>query len=137
MVNEERRFPPIAELAIVTMTLIIIGGIYIAGKLPESVPLALPIVLLIAAAAVLLVNVYLLTTLHDFAWDSFFLVAKWSLLAYLVIAGMLEYIFIYDDTPAKVMAILTGMLTIYAIDIPLLFAFSVARYQAAPSSKEA
>lgn len=129
MVMEERRFPPISEICVVTMLLVIIGGIFIAGHLPREVPLTVPVILLVAAAVLLAVNVYLLSTLRDFDWKTFFLVAKWSLLAYLVIAGLLEYVFAYDHTPGRVLAVLTGMLVIYAVDIPLLFAFSVARYQ--------
>lgn len=47
---------------------------------------------------------------------------------------MLEYVFVVDGTPRTVLTLLTAMLAIFAIDIPLLFAFSVARYQ--PTSKE-
>ncbi len=137
MVNDERELPPISEVAVAVMILVIIGGVYIAGKLPQHVPLGLPLALLLVSAVLLLVNVYLLSTLKDFAWDYFFLVAKWALLAYIVIAGMLEYIFLYDNTPGKIMAILTGMLAIYAVNIPMLFAFSVARYQEPRSSRQA
>jgi len=70
-----------------------------------------------------------LSRIGPFAWDSFWLVAKWSLVAYVFIAGMLEYIFIYDDTPGDVLAVLTAALVIYSVNIPMLFGFSVARYQ--------
>ena len=129
MVENERRLPPVSELCILTLSLVIVGGVYIAGHIPDPVPMTLPIVLLVAAAAVLAVNVVLLSRLRDFDWNSFWLVARWSFVAYLVIAGMLEYIFLRNNTPDDVMLVLSGMLAIYAVNIPLLFGFSVARYQ--------
>jgi hypothetical protein len=125
----ERKYPPITELSVATMICVIVGGIYIVSYLPKSVSLALPVGLTVVAAELLLYNVFSLSRIENFHWESFWLVAKWSLAAYVVIAGMLEYIFIYDDTPGDVLAVLSGALVIYAINIPLLFGFSVARYQ--------
>ena len=125
----ERKYPPITEISVATMILVIVGGIYIVSYLPKSVSLALPIGLTVVAAVLLLYNVFSLSRIENFHWESFWLVAKWSFAAYVVIAGMLEYIFIYDDTPGDVLAVLSGALVIYAINIPLLFGFSVARYQ--------
>ena len=51
------------------------------------------------------------------------------LLAYLVIAGMLEYVFVYDDTRGTQLLILSLMLLVFAVNIPMLLAFSVARFQ--------
>jgi len=126
---EERKLPPITEVSIATMILVIVGGIYIVSYLPRSVSLALPIALTVSAAMLLLANVYLISRITPFAWDYFWLVAKWSFAAYVVIAGMLEYVFIHDDTPGDVLAVLSASLVIYAVNIPLLFGFSVARYQ--------
>ncbi|MDE3073868.1 MAG: hypothetical protein KGJ86_00440 [Chloroflexota bacterium] len=128
----ERRLPPIAQVAVLTMVLVIAGGTYVAAYLPRRAPMALPIALLAAAGLLLIGNVVTLARLRGFAWDKFFLVARWALLAYLIIAGMLEYVFALDGTPADLLVFLTFTLAIFAIDIPLLFAFSVARYQ--PSS---
>jgi hypothetical protein len=79
----------------------------------------------------------LLTRLREFAWPVFFRVAKWSLLAYAVMYGMLEFTFIYDHVPGSTLVVLTLMLVVIAIDVPLLFGFSVARYAEAPSGAEA
>jgi hypothetical protein len=49
--------------------------------------------------------------------------------AYAVIAGMLEYVFLRDGTRGSQLVLVTLMLMAYAITIPMLFAFSVARYQ--------
>jgi hypothetical protein len=40
-------------------------------------------------------------------------------------------VFIRDDIPSDVMTLLTASLAIFALNIPLLFGFSVARYQPA------
>ncbi|HEY2428783.1 MAG TPA: hypothetical protein VGI06_07630, partial [Acidimicrobiales bacterium] len=74
-------------------------------------------------------NVVSLSRLRSFAWATFFLVGKWALVAYLVIAGMLEYVFVLDHTRGSVLVVLTLMLAVFAVNIPLLLAFSVARYQ--------
>ena len=124
-----RDLPPVAEVAIATMVLIVIGGVFITAHIPRSVPLALPVLLVVAAAGLLAVNIVLLTRIESFAWPTFRLVARWAFAAYVFIAGMLEFVFVYDHTPGNVLALLTAMLAVYAVDIPLLFAFSVARYQ--------
>jgi hypothetical protein len=125
----ERRLPPVTEIAVVTMALVIIAGIYIVAHLPNEVGLALPIALVAAATALLCWNLLSLSRIRGFAWDAFFLVAKWSFLAYAVIAGMLEFVFIHDKTPGSVLTVMSASLVIFAVNIPLLFGFSVARYQ--------
>jgi uncharacterized membrane protein len=125
----ERKFPPIAELAVASMIVIVIGGVYMAAHLPRHAPPALPTAMLVLSAGLIALNVVLLSRLENFAWGSFFLVARWSLLAYVVIAGMLEYVFAKDGTSGGTLVLVTLMLVAYAINIPVLFAFSVARYQ--------
>jgi hypothetical protein len=133
--EDERKLPPITEISIAVMVLVVIGGVFMAAHMPREVPLALPIALLAVSAVLLLANVVVLSRIPDLAWDKFFLVAGWSLAAYVVIAGMLEYVFIKDDTPNGPLAVLSGMLLVYALDIPLLFGFSVARYQSPSATK--
>jgi hypothetical protein len=116
-------------MAVGSMALIIIGGIYVASYVPRSVPMAPPVALLACAVAVLAVNVVTLSRLQRFAWSRFFQVFRWTLLAYGVIAGMIGYVFVADGTRGGVLALLIGMLAVYAVDIPLLLAFSVARYE--------
>jgi hypothetical protein len=124
-----RRLPPVAELAVVSMALIIVGGIYLVAHLPQRAPLG-PAVGLLAAAGVLLVaNAALVSSLRPFAWRVFFQVAGWVLVAYLVIGGMLEFTFIFDDTRGALLVVLTLSLLVFALDIPILLGFSVARYQ--------
>jgi hypothetical protein len=124
-----RRLPPVAELSVVSMALVISGGIYLVAHLPQRAPLG-PAVGLLAAAGVLLVaNAALVSSLRPFAWRVFFQVAGWVLVAYLVIGGMLEFTFIFDDTRGALLVVLTLSLLVFALDIPILLGFSVARYQ--------
>ena len=85
--------------------------------------------LLGSAAVLLVVGVGLVARLHQFSWPRFFQVLRWALLAYCVIAGMLEYVFVLDGTRGVMLAILTAMLAIFAVDVPVVLAFSVARYE--------
>jgi hypothetical protein len=124
-----RRLPPVAELAVVSMALIIAGGIYLVAHLPQRAPLG-PAVGLLAAAGVLLVaSAALVSRLRPFAWRVFFQVSGWVLVAYLVIGGLLEFTFVYDGTRGALLAVLTLSLLVFALDIPILLGFSVARYQ--------
>ena len=125
----ERRLPPITELSVGAMILVVIGGIYLASKLPRSVPLAPAVGLVVAAGAFVLADIVALSRLREFAWRRFRAVFGWALLAYLVIAGMIEYVFVVDQTRGGPLVVLTLMLAVYAVDIPLILAFSVARYQ--------
>ena len=126
--DREVKLPPISEIAIAAMALIIVGGITLASRLPHPAPLPLLIALLAAAAALVLTDVVLLARLRDFAWPLFFQVAGWSLLAYSVMYGILEFTFVYDHVTGSTLVVMTLMLVVIAIDIPLLFGFSVARY---------
>ena len=130
-----RRLPPIGELAILTIAVVVAGGVYLASYLPRHAPLGPAYTFLGVAAALLVVNVVLLARIRPFAWDRFFLVARWALVGYLIFAGILEYVFVLDGTRGGLLVVLTLMLTVYAFDIPLLLAFSVARYQ--PATPEA
>jgi len=128
-VAAERRLPPVYPLAISSMVLVLIGGIYVAAYMPNVPTMALPVALSALSAVLLLANLVMLSRTKPFAWRPFFQVGLWSLLVYVVIAGMLELIFVLDGTPGSILGLLTLQLAIFAVDVPLLFAFSVARYQ--------
>src|ERR1039457_1284542 len=91
---EERRLPPIQQIAVAVLVLIVIGGIYTASHLPRHVPQGPTIALLAAAAVLLAVNISLLAGIERFAWRVFRLVYGWVFLAYSVGARLLEYVFI-------------------------------------------
>jgi hypothetical protein len=126
---DQDALPPVTEVCVASMILIVIGGIYMASHLPHSAPLALPIVVLVGSAALIGWNALSLARVREFSWTSFWLVARWSVLAYVVIAGMLAYVFLRDGTRGTQLVLVMLMLIAYAVNIPLLLAFSVARYQ--------
>ena len=126
-----RQLPPIAEAAVASMVLVIVGTIYLAGNIANDPSLVIPIVLEAVAVAVLLVASVLLRRIEDFAWRTFLVVGRWSLLAYLIIGGMIEFVFIRDSTPAARLATLTVGLAVFVLSVTLILAFSVARYQPA------
>ena len=134
--SDDRKYPPFTELGMLSLALIVIGGIYLASHLPEHVPLGPAIAVLVASTAVLIVNLALLRQVDGFAWDRFFYVAKWALLAYVITAGMIEYAFLKDHVSGAPLVILTLSLIIYAVQVPTLIAFTVARY-ATPDSADA
>ncbi len=125
------RVPPVDHVALASMALVVVGGIYLAAHLPGRPPLAPAAALLAGAAALVGANAVMLGRLRPFAWATFRLVGGWALLAYLVIAGMLELVFLLDHTRGSALVLVTLMLVVFAVDIPVLLAFSVARHQPA------
>jgi drug/metabolite transporter (DMT)-like permease len=125
----DRRLPPVAEIAVASIALMLTGGIYLAAQLPGHPALVLPVALVIAGALLTTAALVLLSRIRPFAWRTFFLVFRWGLAAYLVIAGLLGYVFIHDHTPGTVMAVLAATLAVFAFDVPVILAFTVARFQ--------
>lgn len=123
-----RRFPPIAELATVSLALVVVGGILMASYVPRRPPLDAPITITMVSAALLFLSIYLLSRLRQFAWDRFFLVLRWALVAYVISAGMIGFAFVYDHTRGAPLAVVMAMLVIFALDVPFIIAFTVARY---------
>jgi hypothetical protein len=124
----ERRLPPVTQLGMLSLALIVAGGIYLSAHLPEQVPLGPAVALLAASAVVLAVNMFLLSRVKDFDWPRFFEVGKWSLLAYAVIAGMVEYVFLRNHLSGGPLVVLTLSLVVFAVHVPMLVGFTVARY---------
>ncbi len=124
-----RKLPPIAQIAVMSIALMLIGGVYLAAQLPGHPGLAVPVGLVIAGAALTAADVAWLSRIRPFAWPAFFLVLRWGLVAYVVIAGLLGYVFIRDHTPGATVAVLVATLVVFAVDVPLILAFTVARFQ--------
>jgi hypothetical protein len=124
-----RKLPPVTEIGAAAMIAIALGVIFNAAYLPKHAPTGVAVAILVVAAALELTNVFLLTRIEPFAWPRFKQVAGWFLLAYAVIAGMIEYAFIYDDTKGTQLVILTLMLALFMLNVPVLAAFTVARYE--------
>jgi hypothetical protein len=121
--------PPIIEIGVVSMALCIVGVIYLVSYIPRTPSLGPAIGLVIAAAVVVLANVAVLARTPNFNWPLFWKVGLWTLVGYAVIAGMLMFTFIYDKLPTGQLALLVGTLAVFAVDIPIMLAFSVARFQ--------
>jgi hypothetical protein len=124
----ERRRPPVTAIGMTSLALIVAGGIYLAAHLPQSVPLAPAVVLLVLSAALLIGNVVVLLRVPGFARERFFEVAKWALLAYVITAGMIEYTFLRNGLSGGPLVVLTLSLVVYAVHVPMLIGFTVARY---------
>ena len=124
----EQRLPPVTALGMTSLALIVAGGIYLSAHIPNDVPLTLPVILLALSALLLIGNLVAIRRIEGFAWARFVDVAKWALLAYVVTAGMIEYVFVRNDLTGGPLVVLTLSLVVYAVHVPMLIGFTVARY---------
>jgi hypothetical protein len=124
----ERRLPPVTQLGMVSLGLVLVAGIYLSAHLPEHVSFAPAEALLGASALVLALNLLALARAPGFPWRRFFEVARWALLAYSIIAGMIEYVFLRNHTGGGALVLLTLSLLVFGVNVPVLIAFTVARY---------
>lgn len=120
--------PPVTAIGMTSLALIVIGGIYLASHLPNDVPLGPAIALLAVSAALLAGNLFALSRAEGFNWGRFFQVGKWALLAYGITAGLIEYAFLRNGLSGGPLVVLTLSIVIYAVHVPILIAFTVARY---------
>jgi hypothetical protein len=124
----EDRFPPVTQLAMASLALIVAGGIYLSSHIPQHVPLTPAIVLLALSVLLLGLNLAWLARARLFAWGRFFQVARWAFVAYAVIAGMIEYAFLQNHVRGGVLVVLTLSLVVFAVHVPTLVGFTVARF---------
>ncbi len=111
-----------------SLALIVVGGIYLSAHLPQRVPLGPAVTLLAASGLLLVANLGSLMRVEGFPWPRFFEIAKWALLAYVITAGMIEYAFLRDHVSGGALIVLTLSLVVYAVHVPTLIAFTVARF---------
>ena len=123
-----QRLPPVTQVGMASLALIVAGGIYLSSHLPHHVPLTPAIVLLGASALLLAGNLAALARVRGFPWGRFFEIARWALLAYAVVAGMIEYSFLRDHVSGGALVVLTLSLIVFAVHVPVLIGFTVARY---------
>jgi hypothetical protein len=112
-----------------SLAAVVVGGIWLGSHATERPSLALPTVLLVVSVVLLAIGVLMVTRVPSFSWPTFFRVGRWALLAYIVSAGMIEFAFVHNHTRGSALAVVTGMLVIFALDVPFLIATTVARYQ--------
>lgn len=124
----ERKLPPVTELGMLSLALIVAGGIYLSAHLPQHVPLGPAVALLAASALLLVANLLMLARVDGFPWARFADVAKWALLAYAITAGLIEYSFLQNGLSGGALVVLSLSLVVYAVHVPMLIGFTVARY---------
>jgi hypothetical protein len=125
----ERRLPPVTQVGMASLALIVAAGIYLSAHLPNHVSLGPAIALLGASALLLAGNLAALARVHGFPWRRFFEIARWALVAYAIIAGMIEYAFLRNHVSGGPLVVLTLSLVVFAVHVPVLIGFTVARYQ--------
>jgi hypothetical protein len=111
-----------------SLALIVAGGIYLSAHLPQHVPLAPAVALLAASALLLVVNLLTLSRVDGFPWRRFAEVAKWALLAYAITAALIEYSFLQNGLRGGALVVLSLSLVVYAVHVPMMIGFTVARY---------
>jgi hypothetical protein len=111
---DSARLPPVTALGMLSLGLVLVAGIYLSAHLPEHVPLGPAVGLLAASAVVFVVNLLMLSRVEGFHWQRMLEVGKWALLAYALIAAMI--------------VVLTLSLIVFAVNVPVLIGFTVARY---------
>jgi hypothetical protein len=121
-------------LAVVSLALVVVGGILMASYIPRRPPLGIPTAIAAVSAALLLACAVLLLRLRQFAWDRFFVVFRWALLAYVISAGMIGFAFVRNHARGAPLALVMVMLVIFALDVPLIIGFTVARFSSPPHS---
>lgn len=126
--TDESRLPPVTELGMASLGLIVVAVIYLAAHMPERVPLVPAVILLAASGILLALNLILLARASGFHWRRFFAIAGWALLAYAITAGIIEYAFVRDGMSGGLLVVLTLTLVVYAVHVPVLIGFTVARY---------
>jgi hypothetical protein len=123
------RAPPVAELVVASVVCMLAGGIYLASSLPGRPPLA-PAVGLVATGGFLTVLAgVILARTPRLDWARFAQVVRWALVAYAVFAGILVLVFVKDHTSGAVLGVLVATLVVFAVDVPMVLAFTVAWYQ--------
>ena len=125
----ERKFPKAVETVTVSLAAVVVGGVWLGSHAPRRPPLALPTVLLVVAAALLVIGITMVSRVAGFSWNTFVRVGRWALLAYIIAAGMIEFAFVRNHTRGAPLAVVTGMLVVFALDVPFLIATTVARYE--------
>ena len=130
--NGDHQFPKAVEVVTVSLAAVVVGGVWFGAHATSRPPLGLPTVMLIVGAVLLLIGFMMIVRVVGFSWDTFVRVGRWALLAYVIAAGMIEFAFVRNHTRGAPLAVVTGMLIVFALDVPFLIATTVARYEESP-----
>ena len=124
----EQRLPPVTQIGMASLALIVAGGVYLAANITADISLTPAVVLLALSFLLLVGNLVALSRVRDFNRARFVEVAKWALLAYAITAGMILFTFLRNDVSGGPLVVLTLSLVVYAVHVPMLIGFTVARY---------
>ncbi len=124
-----QRPPPVAELVVGSVVCMLAGGIYLASSLPGRPPLAPAIGLVATGALLTFLALVALGRARRVDWGRFRQVVRWALVAYAVFAAVLVFVFVKDHTGGAILGVLVATLVVFAVDVPLVLAFTVAWYQ--------
>ncbi len=120
-----------------SLALILASGIYLSASLPHHVAVTPAAILLGGSSLLMAINLAWLGSVKGFPWKRFRDVARWSFLAYCVIAGLIEYVFVRNHTRGGALVVLTLSLVVFAVHVPALMGFTVARYHRPASDSQA
>ncbi len=121
------REPPVARLAIASLACALVATGWLVAYLPRPAPLAVPLAFLASAVALLVGALAVLARAESLSWRQLVVVARYSALGTLVVAGIAEFVFLYDGTRGRVLALMSAVLLLAALDVPVIFGFSVAK----------
>ena len=116
----ERRLPPVTAIGMTSLALIVAGGIYLSAHLPDHVAAVL--------GTLHKLELHRVLRIEGFDWAAFVGVAKWALLAYAITAGLIGYVFVRNHVSGGTLVVLGLSLVVYAVHVPMLIGFTVARY---------
>ena len=125
----DRRLPPVDWVGTLALVCVVAGGIWLVSVMPGGGSMVPGVALLIAGGVFLLTALAMLSRVRPFAWRTFRVVAGYGFLAYLVLASVVAFAFVLDDLTGAQMAVMFSMLGAFAVIVPLLLGFGVARYQ--------
>jgi len=125
----ERSLPPVPMLCELSLAATIASAIVLAIALPKAPHLLAPILLAILAWVLIVVAAIMIATIRPFNYRIFKMVSLRQLLAELVVAGMLEFVFLRDHLPTGPLVVFSVLVGSFSVSVALLMGFQVARWQ--------
>ncbi len=125
----DKNFPPCETFATLSLSFVVIGGITMAAYSPDTAPFTLSGTLLGIALLVFVINAFLIAKVFHEIKSVFIKVAKWMILVEVIVSGLLFYVFYLDGTRSTSLVILTAFLALFALNIPIIVGYTVAKSQ--------
>lgn len=125
----ERTLPPIPALCEASLAATIAAAVVLAAQLPSTSDLLGPILLAGIAWLLIAITAIVLATIRPFNFRVLKMVSLRQFLAELVVAGMLEFVFLRDHLPAGPLVVFTILVGSFSVSVAMLIGFQVARWQ--------